>query len=143
MVFRFSIPLPSKSLLLMLPKRWRGIVKARHLVLAIHDYYLQKQDDQEHAFQVNGSQKRRSIDEDDAWTLEYIDLMHIQPIIEALDEDASGYVTIQEVNQFTTSRPKGWRYVATTAPHCNASHCCSLLHWMAYWAVGTCENIFP
>ncbi|PIL33367.1 hypothetical protein GSI_03987 [Ganoderma sinense ZZ0214-1] len=100
--------------------RWRGIVKARHLVLAIHDYYLQKQEDQGQVFQVDGTQKRGSIYEDDSWTFEYIDLMHVQPIIEGLDDDASGFVTIQEVNQFTTSRPKGW----------------SLLHWMAYWAVG-------
>ena len=126
-------------------KRWRGIVKARHLVLAIHDYYLQKREDQEHAFQVDGTQheRRRSIDEDDAWTLEYIDLTHVQPIIEGLDEDASGYVTIQEVNQFTTSRPKDWRYVAIIFLERSVSRCCSLLHWMAYWAVGTCTTILP
>ncbi|TBU40766.1 hypothetical protein BD309DRAFT_992844 [Dichomitus squalens] len=106
--------------------RWRGIVKARHLVLAIHDYYLQKRDEQEQdikarrSLKIDGTQKRRSISEDDAWTLEYIDLMHLQPVIEALDEDASGYITIQEVNQFTMSRPEGW----------------SLLHWLAYWAIG-------
>ena len=96
-------------------KRWRGIVKARHVVLAIYDYYLQKQEERELAFEVDGRQleKHRSVGDDDAWTLEYIDLMHVQPIIEALDLDTSGYVTIQEVNQFTTSRPKGWRYVAT------------------------------
>ena len=52
----------------------------------------------------------RRISDDDAWTLRYLDLMHLQPIIEALDDDASGYVTIQEVNQFTTLRPMGWRY---------------------------------
>ncbi|KAM5542913.1 hypothetical protein V8D89_003297, partial [Ganoderma adspersum] len=111
-------------------KRWRGIVKARHLVLAIYDYYLQRQEERELAFEVNGGQpeKHRSVDEDDAWTLEYIDLMHVQPIIEALDLDTSGYVTIQEVNQFTISRPKGW----------------SLLHWMAYWAVGwqACMTVY-
>ncbi|PIL33406.1 hypothetical protein GSI_04028 [Ganoderma sinense ZZ0214-1] len=100
--------------------RWRGIVKARHLVLAMYDYYLQKKEDQDHASDQLKTRGIRSFDGIDAWTLEYIDLRHVQPIIEAFDEDTSGYVTIQEVNNFTTSRPQGW----------------SLLHWMAYWAVG-------
>ncbi|KAH9942219.1 uncharacterized protein BXZ73DRAFT_41008 [Epithele typhae] len=97
--------------------RWRGIVKARHLVLAIHDYYMQKLDDLQRIIKSNRDRPMNAADE---WTLNYIDLMHIQPIIEALDEDASGFVSISEVNRFTISRPKGW----------------SLLRWLAYWAVG-------
>ncbi|KAI0766998.1 hypothetical protein C8Q74DRAFT_1369868 [Fomes fomentarius] len=97
--------------------RWRGIVKARHLVLAIHDYYLQQIDDQRHSYQDVAA---RRISEDDIWAVDYLDLMHLQPLNEALDEDASGFVTIQEVNQFTTSRPQGW----------------SLLLWLAYWTIG-------
>ncbi|KAI0759985.1 hypothetical protein BD413DRAFT_266792 [Trametes elegans] len=99
--------------------RWRGIVKARHLVLAIHDYYMQRLDDQRRA-EASGSTSPRAIPERDLWALECIDLMHLQPIMEALDNDVSGFVTIQEVNYFTTSRPQGW----------------SLLQWLAYWAVG-------
>ncbi|KAI0665675.1 hypothetical protein C8Q78DRAFT_1063523 [Trametes maxima] len=100
--------------------RWRGIVKARHLILAIHDYYMQRFDDQQRGATGGGKSRRALISDDDVWAIECLDLMHLQPVIEAFDNDASGFVTIQEVNYFTTSRPQGW----------------SLLHWLAYWAVG-------
>ncbi|KAI8974013.1 hypothetical protein BD414DRAFT_539931 [Trametes punicea] len=99
--------------------RWRGIVKARYLVLAIHEYYTQKLDDQQHAI-ASSMNPQRPVDADDAWALRYLDLKHLQRIVEAFDNDASGFVTIQEVNDFTTSRPEGW----------------SLLRWLAYWAIG-------
>ncbi|KAI0827868.1 hypothetical protein BC628DRAFT_1409435 [Trametes gibbosa] len=100
--------------------RWRGIVKARHLALAIHDYYSQKLDDQRRAEAQKTAAPLRPIGQDDLWALECLDLMRLQRITEAFDSDVSGFVTVQEVNAFTTSRPKGW----------------SLLHWLAYWAVG-------
>ncbi|KAI0645299.1 hypothetical protein C8Q79DRAFT_1011379 [Trametes meyenii] len=101
--------------------RWRGIVKARHLVLAIHDYYMQRLDDQQRTVAVSSAKSQDAVISDgDVWALECLDLMHLQPIVEAFDNDASGFVTIQEVNYFTTSRPQGW----------------SLLQWLAYWAVG-------
>ncbi|OJT06673.1 hypothetical protein TRAPUB_2476 [Trametes pubescens] len=99
--------------------QWRGIVKARHLVLALHDHFAQKIDDQQRAV-ARGTSPQHPVSESDRWALECLDLMHLQQIIEALDTDASGFITVQEVNNFTTSRPNGW----------------SLLHWLAYWAVG-------
>ncbi|KAI9064547.1 hypothetical protein FKP32DRAFT_1569626, partial [Trametes sanguinea] len=99
--------------------RWRGIVKARHLVLAIHDYYMQKLDDQQRAV-ASGVVSQRPVNEEDVWALRCLDLKNLQRIVEVLDYDASGFVTIQEVNQFTTSRPEGW----------------SLLRWLAYWSIG-------
>ena len=48
--------------------------------------------------------------EDLEWTLEWITLTRLQPIIEAFDDDGSGFITVQEVNAFTTARPKNWRY---------------------------------
>ena len=115
-------PCPFKSWrLTCLLKRWRGIVKARHLVLVICDYLKQK--DREHVFGVDNGRpetpKHQSVPED-VWTLQYIDLMRVRPLIEALDPDTSGYVTIQGVNQFTVSRPKGWRSVATISLHWSA-----------------------
>lgn len=47
---------------------------------------------------------------EDLWSLQYISLHRIQPLIEALDDDGSTYITVTEVNSFTTSRPNGWRY---------------------------------
>ncbi|KAH9856040.1 hypothetical protein C2E23DRAFT_563914 [Lenzites betulinus] len=100
--------------------RWRGIVKARHLVLAIQDYYTQRLDDHQRAAVVRGAPPQHVINESDMWAFEYIDLMRLQQIGQALDSDVSGFVTIQEVNSFTTARPRGW----------------SLLRWLAYWACG-------
>ena len=47
----------------------------------------------------------------DKWALDYLNVTRMQPISEAFDDDASGFVTVTEVNTFTTSRPLGWRYV--------------------------------
>lgn len=47
---------------------------------------------------------------EDKWTLEYINLLRIQPLLEAFDDDASTWVTVTEVNSFTQARPRGWRY---------------------------------
>lgn len=85
-------------------------MKARHLVLAIHDYYTQRLDDQRRAV-AQGATPQRPVGESDVWALECLDLMHLQQIVEAFDADASGFITTQEVNYFTTSRPQGWRYV--------------------------------
>ncbi|KAJ6591119.1 hypothetical protein DFH09DRAFT_1138663 [Mycena vulgaris] len=96
---------------------WRGSVKARHFVMALRDHFQEEHkgaDGQphEHAAMV--------VDKGDAWTFEYINVVRLQPISEAWDDDASGFVTVAEVNNFTTMRPLGW----------------SLPHWIAYWAVG-------
>lgn len=45
----------------------------------------------------------------DAWALEFLEVQHLQPIMEAFDDDASGFITVNEVNKFTTSRPLDWR----------------------------------
>ncbi|KAI0661089.1 hypothetical protein C8Q70DRAFT_911215 [Cubamyces menziesii] len=97
--------------------RWRGHVKARHFVLTLRDYYRQQIETKKRA---RGESFITSIHDDDEWALEWININRLQAIAEAFDDDASGFITIAEVNQFTSSRPKGW----------------SLLHWLAYWAIG-------
>ncbi|KAH9480236.1 hypothetical protein JR316_0006834 [Psilocybe cubensis] len=57
---------------------------------------------------------------EDPWVFDYIDVTHVQPIVEAMDEDGSGFISVREANKFASSRPKG----------------ISLLHWIAYWAAG-------
>ncbi|KAF8912079.1 hypothetical protein CPB84DRAFT_751308 [Gymnopilus junonius] len=61
----------------------------------------------------------------DIWLLKYIDVTHVRPIVEAIDEDGSGFISVKEANKFAISRPTGW----------------SLLRWMAYWAAGWHFNI--
>ncbi|KAL6303383.1 hypothetical protein BKA93DRAFT_735065 [Sparassis latifolia] len=89
-----------------LEMRWRGSVEARQLVHAIKEHYRD-------ATEKNENSK-------DRWALEWINRIGLQPIVEAFDDDASGYVTISEANDLMASRPAGW----------------SLLHWLVYWAVG-------
>ena len=45
----------------------------------------------------------------DAWAIKYIDVIRLQPILEAIDDDASGFITVTEMNRFTSSRPIDWR----------------------------------
>ncbi|KAI0265430.1 hypothetical protein BC834DRAFT_879420 [Gloeopeniophorella convolvens] len=99
---------------------WRGNVKARHFVLALRDHYLE-----ELATETNGIRGISGVSvsdshNPDAWAIKFIDVMRLQPILEAFDDDASGFITISEMNRFTSSRPIDW----------------SLPHWVAYWAIG-------
>ncbi|PIL33826.1 hypothetical protein GSI_03532 [Ganoderma sinense ZZ0214-1] len=98
--------------------RWPGHVKARHFVLALRDYYRQQVRRKREASPVDNVKSRLA--DGDEWALEWININRLQAIVEAFDDDASGFITVEEVNYFTTSRPKGW----------------SLPHWLAYWAIG-------
>lgn len=53
------------------------------------------------------------LDDKDEWAVRCIDIKNVQPIVEAMDEDASGFVTISEMNTFTesSSKPKDWKWV--------------------------------
>jgi hypothetical protein len=58
--------------------------------------------------------KPREVDDSlnsDAWAIKFIDLAWLQPISEAIDDDASGFISVNEVNRFTSSRPADWRFV--------------------------------
>ncbi|PCH42592.1 hypothetical protein WOLCODRAFT_102387 [Wolfiporia cocos MD-104 SS10] len=100
---------------------WRGSVKARHLVLALRDHYNeQAEEEKRHA------KEGKFLPNPDAWALEWINVKRIQPIIEAVDDDASGYVTISKINRFTEARPQFW----------------SLLHWIAFWAIGNTSTLY-
>ena len=80
-------------------QRWRGSVKARHFVMSLRDHFAEK------AAGDSGSVKGP-----DAWALKYININRAPNILEAFDDDASGFVTIREVNDFTKSRPLDWEY---------------------------------
>ncbi|KAI0666566.1 hypothetical protein C8Q78DRAFT_1107669 [Trametes maxima] len=97
--------------------RWPGHVKARHFVLALRDYYRQQIDVKK---RERGEAFTTHISDDDEWALEWININRLQALAEAFDDDASGFITISEVNELTSSRPENW----------------SLLHWLAYWAIG-------
>ncbi|KAH9933228.1 uncharacterized protein BXZ73DRAFT_77381 [Epithele typhae] len=121
---------------------WKGSAKARHFVMAVRDYFALKQSDKAKfkafitAIDMRMNAARGSdfdphsgddvsaatadSPEDDTWALESISVLRVQPIIEAMDEDVSSFITIQELNDFTSARPEDW----------------SLPRWIAYWASG-------
>lgn len=78
-------------------------------MLTLRDYYLEKLASESTTVRglstsaITGSQNL------DAWAIKYIDVIRLQPILEAIDDDASGYITIGEMNSFTSSRPIDWR----------------------------------
>lgn len=78
-------------------------MKARHFVLALRDHYLEQAE----------RRGARGEDRADLWALEHIDVNNVSAIAEACDDDASGFITISEVNTFTTSRPRHWRFVTS------------------------------
>ena len=82
-----------------LSQGWRGNVKARHFVMALKDYNIEKA----------GGDSAGSLVGADKWALKYINVNRARTILEAFDDDASGFVTIQEVNTFTRARPLDWR----------------------------------
>ncbi|KAI9464111.1 hypothetical protein BJY52DRAFT_887328 [Lactarius psammicola] len=99
---------------------WHGNVKARHFVLALRDHYLEKLAAEADGVPGIGGTSINSSRNPDAWAIKFIDVTRLQPILEAFDDDASGFITISEMNRFTSSRPADW----------------SLPHWVAFWAVG-------
>lgn len=68
--------------------------------MALHDYYVEKA-----AVEASGS-----LSVPDNWALDYINIGRVRDILEAVDDDAGGFVTVNEVNTFTRSRPWNWRY---------------------------------
>ena len=77
-------------------------------MLALRDYYMEELTPESTIFSLSGSTITDS-QNPDAWTMRYIDIIRLQPILEAIDDDASGFITIWEMNRFTSSRPRGWR----------------------------------
>lgn len=68
--------------------------------MALKDYYVEK-----------AAGDSGPIIGEDSWAVKYINIGRARTIVEAFDDDASGFITVSEVNNFTRSRPLDWRYV--------------------------------
>ena len=79
--------------------------------MALKDYYVEK-----------NSKGSGSVTGPDSWALKYINIGRVPKILEAFDDDASGFITTNEVNTFTQSRPLGWR---CASPHRVSTVICS------------------
>ena len=51
------------------------------------------------------------ITSESVWAIGFLSKSHLRPLMEAVDPDFSGHVTIKEINDFTSSRPREWRYI--------------------------------
>jgi hypothetical protein len=80
-------------------------------VLALRDYYVEKLDSEAPDVRGLGTVTADSPQNPDAWAIKFIDVTRLQPISETFDDDASGFITIKELNHFTRSRPVDWRLV--------------------------------
>ncbi|KAJ7609459.1 hypothetical protein FB45DRAFT_805383 [Roridomyces roridus] len=95
---------------------WRISCKSRHFVDAVHNHFSQKfGEHQKSAGQVHPEQ----------WTLNVLrQVIYYPNIADAIDDDGSGYISVQEVNHFFKSRPTEW----------------SAVQWLSFWAVGWKQN---
>ncbi len=81
-------------------------------MLALRDHYLEKLAAEAEGVPGMGAASINSSRNPDAWAIKFIDVTRLQPILEAFDDDASGFITISEMNRFTSSRPVDWRLVS-------------------------------
>jgi hypothetical protein len=87
-------------------------VKARHFVLTLRDHYIEKLIAEAEGLAKGVRSVGDSSMSKNAWAIKFIEVARLQPILEAFDDDASGFITISEMNRFTSSRPSDWRLVS-------------------------------
>lgn len=89
---------------------WKGNVKARTFVLNLHDYYADQRNRAAPPTIGRGtpSSPLGGKKPDDRWALVYINAARVQSILEAIDDDGTGYISIKEINTFIEERPSGW-----------------------------------
>ena len=92
----FNVPV---SLTYILAQSWRGNAKGRHILAAVVDRY-------EDIFAEYA--RKNGQEHPDAWTLIYMQIRYVPAILETINKDNSGFVTIKELNEFTESRPQHW-----------------------------------
>ncbi|KAI0751652.1 hypothetical protein C8Q80DRAFT_590719 [Daedaleopsis nitida] len=95
--------------------KWKSSIKSRVFVEALHVHYLRE-------FKGHNS---GNIHHKDAWTVEIFSrAMYHSAIGDFVDEDASGFITASEINDFCRARPQDW-----TIPQ-----------WFAFCARGWASN---
>ena len=91
-------------------QKWRAYVDDRQFVPGLLNYFCERFDQAKGV--ENGTtptMPTQQLSGQDEWTLEYITVSTVQPIIEVFDDEAAGFVRVNQVNEFTSARPKNWR----------------------------------
>jgi hypothetical protein len=81
--------------------------------MALRDHFHDKWHDDHKQIQLEddpATYTLTTVPRKDQWALNYLNIVRLQPVSEAFDDDASGFITIAEANTFTRLRPLGWRY---------------------------------
>jgi hypothetical protein len=93
---------------------WRSGVKARHFVVALHDHFIDKFAEAELPFGTRmesaaDSQPSQTLaipaspqsysPSEDRWCLQCMTLPYVPPIVQAFDDDASGFVSILPLHE--------------------------------------------
>ena len=94
---------PEVMSILIASQNWTGVVKGRILVHALREHYYNQDDT------VVVSPDATAIG--DKWAMDYLNVAWLSPILEAMDDDVSGYISVSEVNRFMQRLPQdlGWR----------------------------------
>jgi len=53
----------------------------------------------------------------DSWAIKHISISRARSILEAFDDDFSGFVTVNEVNNLIRSKPQDWRCALRSPPY--------------------------
>lgn len=92
-------------------KQWPGSVKSLDFVNALRSHFIKKWSAYGHLRELEEdfrAKKEDGCNHIDKWALAYLTPLKAQSIGEALDSDANGFITITEINSYTTLRPD-WR----------------------------------
>ncbi|KAI0780323.1 hypothetical protein C8Q74DRAFT_1330835 [Fomes fomentarius] len=99
---------------------WRVRVKSQDFALALYDHFRRSSGRVEGYTEKHPEATSTRMTPDERAALQSLPLGRMHSVIEAIDVDATGFVTVASVNRFSDSRPDGW----------------SLLQWVLYWAIG-------
>ncbi|KAK0441569.1 hypothetical protein EV421DRAFT_1904608 [Armillaria borealis] len=89
---------------------WRKVVEAKFFVSVLYEHLIEKL----------GDHSKGTSSEDDRWMLDYLNSAHLQPLLEAVDDDDTGFITTKEINTFVESKLETW----------------TIFQWIVYWAAG-------
>lgn len=86
-------------------------MKARLFVMTLRDHFAHKAEGSPTLTSDDKTAAVHPEHDTDGWARQYVDVKYLQPIMDAIDDDGSGHVTIAEVNRFTELLPSslGWR----------------------------------
>lgn len=115
-------------------QNWRASVKSTHFVLAIRDYYhdglavfdLKQQNARKipvRSSTVSGGEQleqtygreevirfpHAKVYSSDEWAIPYLRVDRLRYVLDAIDADTSGFITVKELEAFSRERPANWR----------------------------------